>query len=273
MRNINVARTQARERVIPTAIAGPGGRLRQIPVARSIALRIISLIRRRNDRGDGVVFLFYHDMHWRQRRAFETQLERLRGMGDFVSLDGALDVLSGGGGGRHICLTFDDGCRGAFQYAFPVLAGRGIPAAFFIVSDWVDAGRPDTVDWDACRTMAASGMTLGSHSATHRRLAELSREEAAREFSASRERIEAESGRPCQHFACPWGQPGRDYRPERDPGLAGEAGYVSFLTTIARRAQAGVSAWQLPRIRMEPGWGEDELRYAFSRPSTDAVPS
>lgn len=254
-----------------TALAKSRARLRDVKLARAIALPIISLIRGRKDQVDGVRFLFYHDMRTGDRRAFETQLDRLRDVGDIISIDDAIAAITGGVAGRHICLTFDDGYRGAFENAFPILAERGIPAAFFVVSAWIDLHRTDVLDWDACRTLVSSGMTVGSHSRTHRRLAELPHAEAVREFSLSRGRIEWETGRPCDHFACPWGQPVVDYLPERDPGLAGAAGYRTFFTTLPHVAQSRDSVWELPRIQMEPDWGQAELRHAMARPAMPAA--
>lgn len=109
-------------------------------------------------------------------------------------------------------------------------------------------------------------MEVGSHSLAHRRLATLTADAVANDLTAARARIEAELGRPCRHCACPpWGQPGLDYLPEREPALAQAAGHRSFFTTVAQRAQPGADPWSLPRVRMEPEWGEAEIRDAVLR--------
>jgi len=162
-------------------------------------------------------------------------------------------------------VTFDDGYTDAFDNGLPILAAQNVPAAFFVISGWIDENRPGVIGWVECRELAAAGMEIGSHSATHPHLATLGEPEVEAELTASKARIEAELGRPCLHFACPYGQPGEDYLPDRDPGLARAAGYQSFLTTVPRRAHAAADPWTLPRVRMEPGWGDAELRYAFSR--------
>lgn len=111
----------------------------------------------------------------------------------------------------------------------------------------------------------AAGMELGSHSLTHRRLTELDNEEASSELLYSRLRIEAKLGIKCQHFACQWGQPEADLCIDRDPALALAAGNHSFFTAMPRRAAAKTAPWMLPRVQMEPSWGDPELRYAFCR--------
>lgn len=239
--------------------------LRDVPLARAAATRLRTLGQRPGGAPDGVVILFYHSMRAGERRRFARQLVQMRALGDIIGLSDALRVLAERrASGRYVCLTFDDGCRDAFDHAFPILAEQGVPAAFFVVPGWMDEDRDGIFGWDECRRLAVDGMEIGSHSLTHRRLATLATAEARREFAASRARVEAELGRPCLHFACPWGQPGADYL-ERDPGLARATGYQCFLTTIPRRAVAPADPWSLPRVRMEPGWGAAELRYAFSR--------
>ena len=247
----------------------PGRLLRDVAFLRVGAIRLLTLFRTKGGPPGGILFLFYHDMQAGERAAFEAQIRHLRGLGDIVGPTDAVQILIDGEGRatneRHICLTFDDGYRGAFEHAFPILASENVPAAFFVVAGWIDEARPGIIGWDDCRTLAAGGMEIGSHSVSHRRLAEMDEEEAMGEFAASRTRIEAETGRACVHFACPWGQPTEDYHPGREPRLARQAGYHTFFTTVPRRAMAGVSPWELPRVRMEPGWGIGELRYAFSR--------
>ena len=208
----------------------------------------------------------YHGMRASDRAAFERQLRRLRAYADLVSLSDALAVLADPQAGvRCVALTFDDGRQDALDHAVPILAARGIPAAFFVVPQWIGTGRPGTFGWHECRSLAAAGFEVGSHSLTHARLAALPDDQAWHEVSASRARIEAELGRECRHFACPWGQPDEDYRPGRDPGLARRAEYRSFLTTVGRQARPGADPFQLPRVRMEPHWGAAEIRYAVRR--------
>jgi peptidoglycan/xylan/chitin deacetylase (PgdA/CDA1 family) len=238
--------------------------LKEIKVARAVAIPLIALTRPREHGPHWTAFLFYHHVTEGQRQAFEQQLTRLRDIADLVNVDDALNTLAPGTTGRHVCLTFDDGNESAFNHALPILSARSVPATFFIVSDWI--GRPSTITWNNCRTLIANGMTVASHGATHRRLAELDGPEVLADLVRSRERIELETGRACLHFACPWGQPGTDYLPTRDPGLAREAGYRSFFSTVPRRARPGALGEVLPRIRMEPDWGAAELRHAFSRP-------
>jgi peptidoglycan/xylan/chitin deacetylase (PgdA/CDA1 family) len=113
--------------------------------------------------------------------------------------------------------------------------------------------------------MAGNGVEIGSHGLSHRRIATLAHGPAQDEIIQSKLRVERELARLCVHFACPWGQPGGDYLPARDPLTAAAAGYQSFFTTIRGAATPGASRWAIPRIRLEPDWGLAQLRYQFSR--------
>lgn len=232
---------------------------------RRAVIPIMAMLRPADTVADWLAFPMYHHFRAADRASFQTQLRAMRSRADFVTLDDAVAMLSQPRlSGRHVCITFDDGWRGPCEHAWPILAEQGVPAAFFVVPGWIDQGADGVVSWDDCRRLAEGGATIGSHSMTHARLAQLDAPSARAQVAASRRRIEAELRRPCRHFACPWGQPGEDYLPDRDPGAARDAGYGSFLTTIRGRAQAGAGPWAIPRIRLEPEWGASELRYAFS---------
>jgi peptidoglycan/xylan/chitin deacetylase (PgdA/CDA1 family) len=215
----------------------------------------------------------YHDFRHGQERRFATQLRYMKSLGDFVGLDDAIRLLDSGKlGGRYFCVTVDDGYWGAYHHGYPVLAEADISAAFFVVPAWLDdeelSGREAHrrfINWDECRTLAMHGVTIGSHSQSHARLAELGPEQAFEQMIFSRYRIEAELATACYHFASPWGQPGTDFLPARDPSQARAAGYKSFLTTIRARAASDTSPFVLPRIRVEPNWGTDQLKYMFFR--------
>ena len=240
--------------------------LRDIELARAAVIRLRTLGRPRGGANDGILILCYHGMRAGDRRRFDRQLRHLRDLADIIGLDDALAMLDGSRvKGRYVCLTFDDGYRDAFENAVPILIEQGAPAAFFVVTGWIDDNSPEIISWAECRDLAASGIEIGSHSVSHPHLSGLTEAAVAEELKTSRQRIEVELGRPCLHFACPFGQPVEDYLPERDPALTRSTGYRSFLTTIPGRAVVGADPWSLPRVRMEPGWGEAEIRYAFSR--------
>lgn len=253
---------------------GIAERLREMPVIRSPVMWFRSIGCHPEHSTGRLITVMYHGMNAADRRRFANQLNYMKSLGDFVTVAQATELLESGHRitGRHFCVTFDDGLSDAFRYAVPVLGERSIPSAFFIVPDWVSTASalpadtsPKYVSWDDCRKMTGSGVTIGSHSASHRRFSMMDGPQAMHELTVSKSRIEDETRQSCVHFACPWGQPYRDYLPHRDPALAAIAGYRSFFTTKRGAATIGDSPWSIPRVRLEPGWGVSQLRYLFTR--------
>ena len=247
-------------------------RLRDNQLLRSIVMPILAVGCRPDLTSNWIVFPMYHDFEQAGQKQFAAQLRFMRSLGDVLGLDDAVELLAAGKlDGRYFCLTVDDGAFGAYRYAYPVLAEQQFPAAFFIVPSWIEREDSDTdmsrrfMTWRECRELSTNGATIGSHSQTHARFAELGMAEASAQMTQARDRIQTELGMDCNHFACPWGQPDRDYLPVRDVSLAMAAGYRSFLTTINRRASKTTNPFAIPRIRVEPAWSLRQLQYVFFR--------
>jgi peptidoglycan/xylan/chitin deacetylase (PgdA/CDA1 family) len=102
------------------------------------------------------------------------------------------------------------------------------------------------MSWDQVRSMAAAGMTIGSHTDNHQILAAVSPEDARAEMQASRLRIEEEIGQRCWCFAYPNGEC-EDFRPQ-DQRSAEEAGYLCAFTQISGTINRQTSRYALPRV-------------------------
>ena len=236
-----------------------------------------------------IQFQFYHGVLDDQRGVFQRQLAFLRRHGDFIGLDEALALLRSASrlGGRYFCLTFDDGFKNVFTNAVPILKELQIPAAFFLPTkyigldleqDWEQIapfyerswrnypGVFEFLSWDECRKLAAAGFVVGSHTHSHRRLTDLTSDEAARELSLSKQILEDRLGCPCRHFCCPWGRPGRDYDPGVHPQLTRRVGYESFFTAEKGPSFKGDSAFILRRTGCETELSPAVLRYSLFSP-------
>jgi peptidoglycan/xylan/chitin deacetylase (PgdA/CDA1 family) len=102
--------------------------------------------------------------------------------------------------------------------------------------------------WDQVRDMAAQGMTIGSHTASHQILASASPDEVRRELITSRQQIEAEIGRPCWCFSYPNGT-AADFRLS-DKAAVRSAGYACAFTQISGFVSPDTDRYALPRISM-----------------------
>jgi len=74
------------------------------------------------------------------RRMFERQLDWIGRRFRFVALDELGAQLESGDPFETptAAITFDDGYRDMYEHAYPVLKRKGIPAAVFVVTDWID---------------------------------------------------------------------------------------------------------------------------------------
>lgn len=86
-----------------------------------------------------------------------------------------------------------------------------------------DAGRRLFMDWDGARRLLASGMAIGAHTVSHRRLSRLSDSEQADELTRPRSILVRELGREIATVAYPFGLP--DAFNATTTRLAREAGY------------------------------------------------
>ncbi len=200
--------------------------------SRALAIRALSLRKLGARLRPGIRFVCYHDVLEGEAGRLEAQLLLMKARGAFIDLDRAIDLMSSGATLDRplFTVTFDDGLATTCREAWPVFERLGIPLSIFIITSFV--GQPGYMSWDNIAEMAKSPLvTFGSHTVNHRNLMTLSADEVRFELAESKARIEAMLNERCDHFCCPWGRPGRDFRVDRDPQIAMEVGYRSFLTT------------------------------------------
>jgi peptidoglycan/xylan/chitin deacetylase (PgdA/CDA1 family) len=89
---------------------------------------------------------------------------------------------------KPLLITFDDGFIGNFKYALPVLKSFGFKAIFFVIADQV--GKTDFMDWPELSGLSENGMSIQSHTFSHRPLQNLSALEIETELRRSKELIE-----------------------------------------------------------------------------------
>ena len=230
--------------------------------------------------GSWLRFPYYHHVFDDECRGFSRQLDFMAAHGEFLSLDDAVALLAGGGPieGRYFCITFDDGLGGC-RRAVEILSERSIPAAFYVTADYMGRSLPPTdpaartfgfrgrhsdldfLSWDECRSMAAAGMIIGSHTCTHARLVELDDAGVEAELARSKAVVETELGQPCHHFCAPWGMPHSHYRPDRDPMIARKLGYRSFASGVRGAMRAGDDVFSLTRDHLLANWSVLQLRH------------
>ena len=95
---------------------------------------------------------------------FESGLKHLSGRGvSPITLDDLLYALTQGRElpAKPVILTFDDGYEDNYMSAFPLLQKYNMVGHFFIISDFVNQGRPGYMTWPQIEEMAAAGQRFG----------------------------------------------------------------------------------------------------------------
>jgi peptidoglycan/xylan/chitin deacetylase (PgdA/CDA1 family) len=158
---------------------------------------------------------------------------------------------------RELAITFDDGYRDNFEVAAPVLARLGLPATFFVVSEfmgtnvvpWWDrdrGARHEWMTWDQVRALRARGFDIGAHTRTHADLGRVSGAEARDELAGARRDLERELGETVDLFAYPYG--GDDNITEANRALVEAAGFRCCCSAVGGITTTGSSPFHVQRI-------------------------
>lgn len=149
---------------------------------------------------------------------FEAYCRFFRSNFNVVPLRQLVDTLEQGGRlDRELAITFDDGYRDNFDNAAPILERYGLPATFFIVTQWMgteivpwwdraEGVRHPWMTWDQVRSLQQRGFDIGAHTRTHVDLGAVGGREAFEEIFCAREELERELEAPVDLFAYPYGR-------------------------------------------------------------------
>jgi peptidoglycan/xylan/chitin deacetylase (PgdA/CDA1 family) len=200
-------------------------------------------------------------------RLFDEQMAQLRELGyRAVDLDAVLAHYRDGVAlpDGAVLITFDDGYRDNLVNAAPILARHGYAAVQFVPIAYVGDSQPlpherhlaahgvhnPTVDWGEIRELERYGVRVESHGISHRPLAELELDEAAREIAISKIKLEEKLGRQVRAFSYVKGSEA-DYKPVH-PSLVRQAGYELAFTAVSGANTPGSDPLQLRRYNVEP---------------------
>lgn len=177
-----------------------------------------------------VPILVYHrivPMSWSKLgQGIEVKVQSFKQQMKFLSSKGfqtvSLDRLIGAFNGinqlpkKSIILTFDDGYKDNYLYAFPILKEHNFTATIFLVSgyiggtnEWDKASQEGSIELlspEEIKEMAAYGISFGAHTVTHPHLPQLNEKEAFREIVKSKEEIERILGQEVISFCYPYGE-------------------------------------------------------------------
>ena len=180
---------------------------------------------------------------------FEKQMEFLKvHRYHVVSLEDLLDLVKQGKPipGNTVSITFDDGNLDNFRNAFPILRKMHFNATIFMITDNIN--QEGWLSEEDLKILDGSGIAIGSHTASHAYLPDLSSEEVVRELRESRNRLEKILGHPVFVFSYPAGG-----FTEAIKNLVLQEGYRGAVTT--NRGGDRHDPYAIRRIKITEGGG------------------
>lgn len=193
---------------------------------------------------------------------FRMHLQQLAAMGRrTVSPEEYAAELEGGDAHQRSLawLTFDDGQIDNYDPGLAILTEAGQRATFFIITDRSLTRNAAYVGPSQMREMLAAGMSIGSHTVSHPRLSQLTREQVRHELRTSKAQLEDCLGVEITSLCYPYGDYNAMVAEE-----AREAGYALAVTTCRGNRNTAHQRHELLRVIAKPGLTWWRFRYLGS---------
>ncbi len=206
-----------------------------------------------------VPILMYHNIGYEKGGFFVTpenftkQMEYIKKNGyQVITMDGLVASIKDKRPLKRnkVVITFDDGYKDNFKYAYPVLKKFEFPATIFLVTDLIGkkfTGKgKEFMSWDEAMIMSKDKISFAGHTKTHFYLGSVKDEKVAfDEIAGSKKAIEEKIGMPLDYFCYPSG--GFN---EKAKELVAKAGYKSACTTNRGFAKFNRDVYELKRIKV-----------------------
>jgi len=184
----------------------------------------------------------------------DAQLAYLKRAGfTVISLDELLLALQGETElpPKPIVLTFDDGYRDNYLYAFPLLKKYGFSATFSLVTQYIDQNNPNYLSWEQVIEMRQAGMDFAAHTYNHADLKGKDVDFLVYQILGSKEAIEARTKEPLHFFTYPSGS-----YDQLTIDVVKSANFWGALTTQEGSVNSYANRFELRRVRIR---GADTL--------------
>lgn len=148
---------------------------------------------------------------------------------------------------RTLSITFDDGYKDNYTYAFPILKKYNLPATIFIIVNEVGRQQGDRLSWQEIKIMQDSGLvTFGSHTLGSEPLINIkSEEEIKRQIADSKKILEEKLGKRVVAFSYPEGRFNDKIRQ-----LVMDSGYELAVATNPGKKFPNNDIFALKRLRI-----------------------
>ena len=148
---------------------------------------------------------------------------------------------------KTVAITFDDGFKDNYIYAYPVLKKLGLPAAIFVIYNEVGRPEGDRLSWEQIKEMQASGLiSIGSHTLGPVPLVDIkSKAELRKQIIDSKKMFEDKLKTPVDGFCYVGGL----FTPQIKE-LVKEAGYKYAVATALGRDYSNYDPYAIKRVRV-----------------------
>lgn len=188
---------------------------------------------------------------------FSAQLDYLQQNGyTTITLQDFMRVVHGKGNlpDKPIILTFDDGYEDNYKEMLPILESHGMTGVIYVVSNFL--GTPGYMTLEQAKDLQRRGVEVGSHTANHLPLTELSEEKREEEIGASKLFLEWKGFQTIYGFSYPNGK----YNPEMQKILE-RNDYLTAVTGEPGLNTTKTNPYFLKRIHIrKPRFGITEFK-------------
>ncbi len=172
---------------------------------------------------------------------------------------------------RHLVVTFDDGYKDNHEVAAVDLERRGLPACFFVATEFIGSKRVPPWDaeldvasrwmsWDDVRDLHARGFEIGAHTMNHVDLGTVRGDAARREIAGSGRRLAQELGAETPFFSYPFGRADQ-ITPDNRTAVR-NAGFSCCLSAYGGTVRSRDDPFDLKRIPVS-SWFRSPYQYGF----------
>jgi peptidoglycan/xylan/chitin deacetylase (PgdA/CDA1 family) len=166
---------------------------------------------------------------------------------------------------KSVVLTFDDGFKDNYTYAYPILANLRFRATIFLVGGYIGGQelpvltrykrRCLPLSWTEIEEMSKNRISFGAHSLTHPQLTRLAPTEVQREVLGSKKLIEDRLGKEVKFFCYPRG----DFD-DRVKAIVAKAGFSGACTIRPGATSLRSDLFALPRVYISRDDTLDDFR-------------
>ena len=178
------------------------------------------------------------------------------------SLDFIVDTIINDGQlpNNTVGITVDDADRSFLSTGWPRLKEKGFPVTLFVTTSTVVENNKNYLNWDEIRQLKAEGVVIGTHSHTHKHLADYNLEEVREEIEKSNKIFLKEIGETPNLYAYPYGEVD-----EQIFDLLKKYKYKAAFGQHSGAINETSNLYYLPRFSLNERYGEiDRVKFAAS---------